>query len=136
MGIGSCDANEIDEIGIAPATQRAMVRALEDAQSRADVEFDCLFLDDMILPEIRHVSQVSMIEGDSRSLSIAGASVIAKVWRDAYMCDLDAEFPQYGFADHKGYGTPAHQAALRQYGVLSVHRHYYAPIQVLLKEQS
>jgi len=135
-GIGSCSANEIDDLGIVPATQQAMIRALNDAQSRTKIKFDCLFLDDMILPEIRDISQVSMIEGDSRSLSIAAASVVAKVWRDDYMRDLDAEFPQYGFADHKGYGTAKHEAALRQYGVLPVHRHYYAPIRKLIEGKS
>jgi ribonuclease HII len=130
-GIGSASAQEIDDVGIVPATRTAMKRALDDALSRAQFTPDCLFLDDMLLPDYRHIPQVSMIEGDSRSLSIAAASVIAKVWRDAYMLDLDAEFPHYGFASHKGYGTPQHLAALKQYGPSPVHRTYYRPIREL-----
>lgn len=130
-GIGHSTAQEIDEIGIVPATILAMTRALDAALKDADFTPDCLFIDDMILPELRHVHQVSMIEGDSRSLSIAAASVLAKVWRDTYMLEIDAEFPQYGFAEHKGYGTAKHQAALKKYGVTPVHRQYYAPIRAI-----
>ncbi len=127
-GIGSASAAEIDDMGIVPATILAMTRALKSALEKADFTPDCLFLDDMILPKIRDINQVSMIEGDSRSMSIAAASVLAKTWRDEHMLELDAEFPRYGFAAHKGYGTPQHQAALQQYGPSPFHRMYYRPV--------
>lgn len=130
-GVGHATATEIDEIGIIPATMLAMQRALETALSEEPFEPSCLFIDDMLLPELLHYPQISLIEGDSRSLSIAAASVLAKTWRDAYLLDIDAEFPQYGFAQHKGYGTAAHRAALKQYGPSPVHRHTYRPIREL-----
>ncbi len=132
-GIGSASSDEIDEFGIVPATHMAMRRALDEAMKKANFVPDALFLDDMLMPELRDIHQVSLIEGDSRTLSIAAASVIAKVHRDEFMLELDAEFPHYGFADHKGYGTVQHQQALKQYGVLPIHRHYYAPIQAILR---
>jgi ribonuclease HII len=128
-GIGSASAQEIDAVGINPANQLAMRRALDDALKKANFRPDCLFLDDMFLPEIREIPQVSMIEGDARSLSVAAASVLAKVWRDSYMVELDSELPHYGFADHKGYGTERHRQALEQYGPSPVHRMYYKPLQ-------
>lgn len=130
-GIAHATASEIDALGIVPATILAMTRALDAALENAAFHPDCLFLDDMILPQVRHIHQVSMIEGDSRSLSIAAASVLAKTWRDEHMLELDAEFPQYGFAAHKGYGTPQHQAALKQYGPSPFHRMYYRPVAAL-----
>lgn len=127
-GIGSASAKEIDQIGIVPATRLAMRRALEAAIAQGSVQPDCLFIDDMLLPEIKHVPQVSLIEGDSRALSIAAASILAKLWRDAVMLEIDAEFPQYGFSRHKGYGTPEHQAALKAYGPSPLHRRSYRPV--------
>ncbi len=135
-GIGSATANEIDAMGIVPATLLAMQRALDDLTQRVNFTPDCLFLDDMLMPERMDIPQVSMIEGDNRMLSIAAASVIAKVSRDAFMAELDSEFPQYGFANHKGYGTARHKAAIEQYGVLPFHRHYYEPIRVILEEKN
>lgn len=135
-GIAHATAKEIDTLGIVPATVLAMTRALDVALENAQFTPDCLFLDDMILPEVRHIHQVSMIEGDSRSLSIAAASVLAKTWRDEHMLELDAEFPQYGFAAHKGYGTPQHQAALKQFGPSPFHRMYYRPVAALSKREN
>ena len=130
-GVGHATAAEIDEIGIVPATMLAMQRALEAALHEEPFEPSCLFIDDMLLPELLHYPQISLIEGDSRSLSIAAASVLAKTWRDDHLLEMDAEFPQYGFAQHKGYGTPAHRAALKQYGPSPVHRQSYRPIREL-----
>ena len=132
-GIGSASSEEIDDLGIVPATHLAMRRALEEATKDIDFEPDALFLDDMLMPELRHTHQVSLIEGDSRTLSIAAASVIAKVHRDEIMLEFDAEFPHYGFAEHKGYGTAKHLQALKQFGILPIHRQYYAPIQAILR---
>lgn len=131
-GVGHSTAREIDELGIVPATKTAMQRALASALEDSDLEPDCLFLDYMLWPERRDIPQVSIVSGDKHSLSIACASVLAKVWRDTFMLELDAEFPHYGFASHKGYGTKAHREALEKYGPTDFHRKYYKPIQMLL----
>ena len=134
-GVGHASAKEIDEFGILPATKMAMQRALETAIETSKLEPDCLFLDYMLWPEKRDIPQVSIVSGDKHSLSIACASVLAKVWRDNFMMELDAEFPHYGFAQHKGYGTTFHREALEKYGPIDFHRQYYKPIQMLLKTE-
>jgi ribonuclease HII len=131
-GVGHATAKEIDAMGIVPATKTAMQRALSTALDNSNLKPDCLFLDYMLWPERRDIPQVSIVHGDKYSLSIASASVIAKVWRDDFMLELDAEFPQYGFAKHKGYGTKLHREALEKYGPIDFHRQYYKPIQLLL----
>ncbi len=133
-GVGSASHAEIDELGIVPAVKLAMRRALDKALAGVDFTPDCLFLDSLLWPEMAHIPQVSMIGGDIRSLSIAAASVLAKVWRDEYMVKLDGEMPQYGFAVHKGYGTKRHQAALEAYGPSPVHRRTFAPVRKYLPE--
>ncbi len=128
-GIGCGSAEEIDRLGIVPATKTAMQRSLDQAR----IQPDCLFLDYMLWPERRDIPQVSIVDGDQHSLSIACASVIAKVWRDARMRELDAVFPQYGFAQHKGYGTDAHRRALRRYGPCAEHRRSFEPVRNAIK---
>lgn len=127
-GIGCSSAEEIDQLGIVPATKTAMQRALEQALAKTDIQPDCLFLDYMQWPERQDIPQVSIVGGDQHSLSIACASVIAKVWRDALMRELDAIYPQYGFARHKGYGTDSHRRALRRYGPCAEHRRSFGPV--------
>ena len=83
-------------------------------------------------PERRDIPQVSIVHGDKYSLSIAAASVLAKVWRDAQMVKLDARHSQYGFAQHKGYGTPAHLRALEQFGPCDAHRRSFQPLRAAL----
>jgi ribonuclease HII len=87
---------------------------------------DALLLHDIPLP------QRSLIKGDARCLSIAAASIIAKVTRDRLMLELHEQYPHYGFDQHKGYGTPAHLAALREHGVTPIHRQSFAPVRELL----
>ena len=133
-GIGSASNNEIDTQGIVPATMLAIIRAPDDALARTPgLQPDVLFIDAMLLPQIRHFPQVSLIGGDARSLSIAAASILAKVWRDTYMSAIDTEYPGYGFAAHKGYGVMAHHAALAQLGVCALHRLTFAPIKSQLE---
>lgn len=127
-GIGCSSAAEIDRQGIVPATKAAMQRALEQALANSHIQPDCLFLDYMLWPERRDIPQVSIVDGDKHSLSIASASVIAKVWRDARMRELDACYPQYGFARHKGYATDAHRRALRRFGPCAEHRRSFEPV--------
>ncbi len=131
-GIGCSSAAEIDQLGIVPATRAAMQRAFNQALAKTPIQPDCLFLDYMLWPERRDIPQVSIVDGDKRSLSIASASVIAKVWRDALMRRLDADYPEYGFARHKGYGTVIHLRALRRYGPCAEHRRSFEPVRKAL----
>ncbi len=135
-GVGSASNGEIDALGIVPATLLAMRRAL--AGMLADFPGfapDCLFLDALVWPEmLGRYPQVTIVDGDARSLSIAAASVLAKVWRDEHMAEVDAHYPQYGFAAHKGYGTAAHIAALKQHGPCPTHRLSFAPVRAIADE--
>ena len=130
-GIGHSSSSEIDSIGIVDATKAAMQLALERALDKTNLQPDCLFLDYMLFPERRDIPQVSIVNGDKHSLSIACASVIAKVWRDSQMLELHAVYPKYGFAQHKGYGTLAHQRALLRHGPCAEHRRSFAPVNSL-----
>lgn len=123
-GIGSVSAAAIDEIGILPATKQAMMLALQQLLPRADY----LLIDGRIrLPNIS-TPQQAIVRGDSQSLSIAAASILAKVTRDREMIALDGSYPQYGFAQHKGYGTAMHLAAIAQHGPSPIHRQTFAPM--------
>jgi len=133
-GFGRASNSEIDERGIEQATTLAMQRALNDAcRRRPEFQPDCLLLDALVWPEIlTRYPQVTMIDGDARSLSIAAASVLAKTWRDELMCTLAQDFPAYGFERHKGYGTAAHRAALIAHGPSPLHRRSYQPLREML----
>jgi ribonuclease HII len=126
-GVGMASHAEIDLLGIVPATCLAMQRALENAQQDAGVQADYLLLDSIRWPG-RLVPFEALVRGDQRSLSIAAASIAAKVSRDAYMRALEDAYPGYGFALHKGYGTAAHRAALAAHGPSPVHRMSFAPM--------
>lgn len=117
FGVGSGTQQEIDALGIVPATRLAMLRALKALHLTPQ---HCL-LDFMTLAEYP-IPQTPLVKGDARSLSIAGASVLAKTTRDADMIAYDARFPGYGFAQHKGYGTKFHRDAIRQLGPSPIHR--------------
>ena len=115
--VGFAEAAEIDALGILPATRLAAWRALQAlAIIPQHLLLDCLFLPDIDLP------QTSLIKGDCRSLSIAAASVLAKTARDARLVAMEEEYPGYGFARHKGYGTAIHRAALQRLGPCPQHR--------------
>jgi len=115
--VGFASAREIDRWGILPATRLAVRRALR----QLTVPPEYLLLDHLLLPEVE-LPQTAMPKGDALVLSIAAASVLAKTSRDALMEALEARYPGYGFAQHKGYGTAAHRAALRRLGPSPVHR--------------
>jgi ribonuclease HII len=125
--VGFAENTEIDRLGIVPATRLAMARALEGLGLPADH----LLIDALRLPAIP-LPQTPLIKGDARSLSIAAASVLAKTARDALMLELDASYPGYGFARHKGYGTSAHSDALRRLGPCPAHRFSFAPLKAKL----
>ena len=123
-GVGWATSQEIDGCGIVCATRLAMQRALHDLGKVPDA----LILDALVLPYVP-LPQVAFPCADARSLSVAAASIIAKVTRDRWMVRVaEAAFPGYGFAGHKGYGSRAHQAALDRLGVCALHRRSFAPI--------
>lgn len=127
-GVGAVSASEIDRIGIVPATRRAMALAVE----RCTPSPDHLLIDAVHLPEV-DLPQYVTFKGDLLHLSISAASVVAKVTRDRMMVGLDARLPGYGLAQHKGYGTELHRAALAARGVTCEHRLSYAPVRCLLE---
>ena len=132
-GIGLCDAREIDEINIRRASWLAMRRAVEDLENRFGA-VDTVLADGLsVREEPWPWPHEALIKGDARSLSIAAASILAKVARDAMMIEFDAQFPGYGFAGHKGYPTRAHYAALSELGACPIHRKTFAPVRAVIE---
>jgi ribonuclease HII len=123
-GIGRSSAEIIDEIGIIPANVAAMEQALEQFQTPAEY----LLLDGRMRLKNVPLPQQSIIKGDQKSLSIAAASILAKVSRDREMVRLGSQYPLYGFDRHKGYCTRLHESTLEEHGPCPVHRHSFAPI--------
>jgi ribonuclease HII len=120
--VGLAEAAEIDQLGIAPATRLAAMRAIEQLASVPQH----LLIDYLKLPK-SDLPQTSLVKGDQRSLSIACASILAKTTRDELMVRLSEQYPIYGFARHKGYGTATHLAAIRAYGPCPIHRRSFSP---------
>ncbi|MBN1579126.1 MAG: ribonuclease HII [Anaerolineae bacterium] len=121
-------APRIDEIGIAPATRQAM----QEAIAQLDPAPDALLIDYIKLPAVQ-LEQRSIKKGDQKSLTIAAASILAKVARDRHMITLNKTHIGYGFARHKGYGTRQHQNALQELGPTEIHRRSFAPIAALMR---
>jgi ribonuclease HII len=121
FAIAQADAAVIDEINILQATHRAMNDAL------AQLNPEHALVDGRPVKTMR-VPQTAIVQGDARSYSIAAASVLAKVTRDRLMLGFHAQFPEYGFAQHKGYGTAQHLAAIAQFGACPIHRKTFAPL--------
>ena len=121
--IAQATVQEIDELNILRATHLAMRRAAEGLPGGADF---CL-IDGLPVPGFPLPGR-SIVKGDARCLSIAAASILAKVWRDHYMNELDRQFPAYGFARHAGYGTKAHIQAIHEHGITVHHRRTFAPV--------
>lgn len=116
-GVGIVSPQVIDEINILQATYEAMRQAI----SQLKVTPEILLNDAVTIPGV-DIMQVPIIKGDAKSVSIAAASILAKVTRDRMMAEYDQIYPEYGFAKHKGYGTAAHIAALKEYGPCPIHR--------------
>jgi ribonuclease HII len=131
VSVAEIDAATIDRVNIFQATRLAMLAAVEGLT----IEPDHLLIDAMQLDH--PCPQTKLVYGDSLSLSIAAASVVAKVYRDAMMLRLDAEYPHYGIASHKGYGTLKHRRALIEHGPCPLHRMSFAPVrEALAKERA
>ncbi len=122
VGIGIVPAYMVDEVNIYQATKIAM----KNAVSQLDPKPDFLLIDAMKV-EVDH-PQLSIIKGDEKSISIAAASIVAKVTRDRYMKELGEEYPEYGFQSHMGYGTKQHLEAISNFGIISEHRRSFEPI--------
>jgi ribonuclease HII len=126
IGVGAMPPGAIDAMGIVPATRRAMHLALDSLASPPDH----LLVDHLTLPDLP-LAQISMPHGDLQVLSIAAASIVAKVCRDRLMDRYEALFPGYGLVRNKGYGTPEHRAGLQALGPSAIHRFSFAPLQAL-----
>ncbi|MCX8052576.1 MAG: ribonuclease HII [Armatimonadetes bacterium] len=123
IGIGVVGPDVIDEINILRASHRAMRAALDDLST----SFDFVLIDGLPVPDLPAPS-LAIVKGDRKSVSIMAASIVAKVTRDRIMLDLDQRYPGYGFAEHKGYCTKAHLAAIESLGPCPCHRKSFAPV--------
>ncbi len=121
--IASATVEEIDRLNILKATHLAMRRAAEGLSPACDF---CL-IDGLAVPNFP-IPSANLVKGDARSLSIAAASILAKVTRDHVMIELDAQHPEYGFARHSGYGTKVHLEAIRKHGITIHHRRSFGPV--------
>jgi len=126
VGVGVVESEDIDSTGIVAATRKAMYAALDSLAVRPEF----VLVDWMVLPQLR-VRQEGIPKGDSRCLSIACASIVAKVTRDRMMVELDRQHPGYGFARHKGYGTADHMSLLAERGASPVHRLSFRPVRLV-----
>jgi len=123
IGVGIVDQAEIDRINILEATRKAMCLAVE----RLSISPGYLLIDGLIKLDLL-IPQQSLVRGEENSVSIAAASIIAKVTRDRIMAEYDREYPVYGFARHKGYGTKLHMDMLKKHGPCPIHRFSFSPV--------
>ncbi len=126
--LGRASVAEIDEMNIFQASLLAMKRAVENLSIKPDF----VKIDGKYCPDIDYVME-AIIKGDALIPEIGAASIIAKVARDQEMIELDQQYPEYGFATHKGYPTKKHREALEKYGITPIHRRSFAPVKKLLK---
>jgi len=134
-GVGEASPAEIDEINILQATMLAMRRAIEDLTTRLGAWPDKALIDGNRCPELP-IAAEAIIKGDAKEPAISAASIVAKVTRDRQMMSLHEQHPQYGFAQHMGYPTEAHFAALKQYGACDQHRRSFSPVRKVLENQN
>lgn len=131
-GVGIIEPKIIDEVNIYEATKLAMKQAINKAQEKANIEH--VLIDAM--PLELEIESTSIIKGDAKSISIAAASVIAKVTRDKMMYELDTKYPQYGFKSHKGYPTKKHVEAIYKYGLIEGYRKTFNPIKKIIEGEN
>ena len=130
-GIGIVSPEEIDRINIYEASREAMKLAIAEVRSKINLEY---VLSDAMPIEL-DIPVLPIIKGDAKSISIAAASVIAKVTRDEMMYELDKKYPEYGFANHKGYPTKKHIEAINEYGVFEGYRKSYGPVKEIIERK-
>lgn len=129
VAVGVSSVETIDRINILQASRQAMRQAV----LALAVAPDCVLVDAVTIPDIP-CPQHAIIHGDRLSLSIAAASIVAKVTRDRMLAELDRQYPEYGFAAHKGYGTRQHLALLARHGACPAHRRSFAPVRMVLEQ--
>ena len=128
-GIGKVSPEEIDKINIYEASRKAMMIAIDEVRNQINLGY--VLVDAMPLPDL-DIPHTPIIKGDAKSMSIAAASVIAKVTRDREMYELDEKYPMYGFGKHKGYPTKKHIEAINTYGLIDGYRKTYGPVEKVL----
>lgn len=130
--VAEASAAEIDQLNILQASLLAMQRAIDALPTAAEF----ILIDGNRLPKSLQLPALAVVKGDARHPTIAAASILAKVSRDAQLIELDKEYPAYGFAKHKGYPTAVHLAALVEHGLLDEHRRSFSPVKKLLEKPS
>ena len=130
-GIGRCTPEEIDKYNILEATKIAMKRAINEVKKQINLEY--ILIDGNMKFDL-DIPYKSIVKGDAKSISIAAASVIAKVTRDREMYELDEKYPMYEFGKHKGYPTKKHIEAINKYGLIDGYRKTYGPVEDVLKK--
>ena len=132
VGVSIISAKEIDEINILEASRKGMIESYKEANKK--IKIDVLLTDAMKIDTLS-IPVEKIIKGDAKSISIAAASIIAKVTRDRLLYDLDKKYPEYGFKDHKGYPTKKHLEAIEKYGIFDEYRKTYGPVKKIIEKQ-
>ena len=132
VGVSIISAKEIDEINILEASRKGMIESYKKANKK--VKIDVLLTDAMEIKTL-DIPVIKIIKGDAKSISIAAASIIAKVTRDRLLDELDRQYPEYGFSSHKGYPTKKHLEAIKKYGIFDEYRKTYGPVKKVLEEK-
>ena len=132
VGVSIISAKEIDEINILEASRKGMIESYKEANKK--IKIDVLLTDAMKIDTL-DIPVEKIIKGDAKSISIAAASIIAKVTRDRILYELDKKYPEYGFKDHKGYPTKKHLEAIEKYGIFDEYRKTYGPVKKIIDLQ-